>query len=613
MSLGKPGGQHDGILPVLYDLALVIGGEVSLKPLLTRCLQRLLYYTSFPAGFVCLDLPSPGDDLSVEARIEVAVGDYNLVELAGTPVRLPVELLRPSPATSGDAGSLLSQLPVPPGRYNSYLRLPIDGRSVIVLLAPQLPETELPVTRMFMPAMAQLAKAIVLCRSYDSQQKANEAQIAYLVTHDSLTGLPNRVLLQDRVEHAIAAAIREKKRVALLYVDIDDFKTINDNLGHAKGDELLKVVAERLRACIRDMDTVSRQGSDEFLVLLSELEDGSGAALAAAKILGSLAHPIQVNGTSLDVSATIGISLGPDDGRDFDTLLKTADTALRFGKEYERGSYRFFTDAMNQGVRDRFFLESRLHGALDRREFILHYQPQVELGSGRIVGAEALIRWNSPDLGLIPPVRFIPLAEQTGAIVAIGAWVIEEACRQAMAWRAAGLPMEVIAVNLSAVQFTRGRLLETVTRALADSGLPPECLELEITESILIHDTEQTLAAVRSLKALGLRLSLDDFGTGYSSLAYLTRFAVDKLKVDQSFVRDLDTSKEAAKIVRTIIELGRGLGLETIAEGIETVRQSEILCAYGCNQGQGYYYSRPVPAEEFARLLEADARARARS
>jgi len=737
--LGRPGGQYDGILPVLYDLALVIGGEVSLKPLLTRCLQRLLYYTSFPAGFVCLDPLTAGGAPWVETRIDVAVGDYNLVELMGREVRLPAALLGPGAATDGNAADLLSQLPIPAGRYSSFLRLPIDGRGVIVLLAPQLPETELPVTRMFTPVMAHLAKAILLCRNYDSytggliaerddlaekqhlaakmfessyagmvitdpdgnilsvngaftritgyspeealgknprilasgrhdqeyfrlmwheiltndqwvgeiwnrrkngeiypewlligavrdgagkltnfmgifsdisDQKAAEAHIEYLVNHDSLTGLPNRALLRDRTEHAIAAAAREQREVALLYVDIDNFKMINDSLGHAQGDELLKAVADRLRGCIREMDTVSRQGSDEFLVLLTELDDGSNAALAAAKILASLAAPVQLGDTALNLSATIGISLCPGDGKDFDSLLKNADTALRYGKEFERGSYRFFTDTMNQGVRERFFLESRLHGALERREFVLHFQPLVDFQSGRIAGAESLIRWNSAEMGLISPARFIPVAEQTGAIVAIGAWVLGEACRQLAAWRAAGLPIELIAVNLSAVQFTRGQIVDTVRQALADSGLPPACLELEITESILIHDTEQTLATVRSLKALGVRLSLDDFGTGYSSLSYLTRFPVDKLKIDQSFTRELGTSKEAAKIVRTMIGLGRSLGLETIAEGIETAEQKGMLQRWGCTQAQGYYYSRPVPAEEFVRLFDAEGEAR---
>jgi diguanylate cyclase (GGDEF)-like protein len=606
MPVGRNGGQHGGILPVLYDLALAIGGEVSLKPLLTRCLQRLLYYTSFPAGFICLDLPAPGESPWVDARIDAAVGDYGLVELVGQAVRLPATLLGPGPAVSAEASDLLFQLPIPAGRYRSFLRLPIDGHGVIVLLAPELPATELPVTRMFAPAMAHLAKAILLCRNYDRQQKATEDHIEYLVHHDPLTGLPNRVLLQDRVELAIAAAAGRHGKVALLYVNIDNFKMINDSLGHAQGDQFLKAVAERLRGCIRDTDTVSRQGSDEFLILLAELEEGSDAALAAALILASLAQPVEVKGHSLNVSATIGISLYPDDGADFETLLKNADTALRYGKENERGGYRFFTDSMNQGVRERFALESRLHGALDRGEFVLYYQPQVVLGSGKVIGAESLIRWNTPDMGLVSPAKFIPVTEQTGAIVPIGAWVLGEACRQAAEWRAAGFPLEAIAVNLSAVQFARSNVLETVRRALADSGLPPACLELELTESILIQDTEQILATVRALKALGVRLSLDDFGTGYSSLSYLTRFAVDKLKIDQSFVRELESSKEAAKIVRAMIDLGRGLGLKTIAEGIETLEQSEILQRYGCSQGQGYYYGRPVPAEEFTRRFVAE-------
>jgi len=734
------GGQHDGILPVLYDLALVIGAEISLKPLLTRCLQRLLYHTSFPAGFVCLDLAQAEEGRPwIDTRIDAAVGDYNLVELIGQEVRLPAALLGPGAVTATGESELLSGLPIPAGRYSSFLRLPIDARSVIVLLAPHLPETELPVTRMFTPVMAHLAKAILLCRNYDaytsgliserdqlaekqllaakmfessysgvlitdpegtilsvnaafsritgyafeealgqnprilasarhdreffrqmwheistndqwvgeiwnrrkngeiypqwllisavrdatgkltnfmgmlsdiSDQKAAEAHIEYLVNHDPLTGLPNRILLRDRTERAIASLAREQRKLALLYVDLDNFRMFNDSLGHACGDELLKAVAQRLRSCVRETDTVCRQGSDEFIVLLSDIAEGSAAALTAAKILAGLADPVAVNGTELKISSTIGISVYPDDGKDFFTLLKNADTALRYAKESERGSYRFFMDRMNEGVRERFALESRLHGALDRGEFILHYQPLVNFRSGKIIGAESLIRWNSPEMGLIPPARFIPVAEQTGAIVAIGAWVVFEAARQLAEWQAGGLPLEIIAVNLSAVQFTRGQLVETVRQALADNGLPAACLELEMTESILIHDTAQALETVRLLKALGVRLSLDDFGTGYSSLSYLTRFAVDKIKIDQSFVRELVVSKEAVKIVRSIIALGHSLGLETIAEGIESSEQSRMLCGYGCTQAQGYFYGRPLPAPDFARLFANEAGAR---
>jgi diguanylate cyclase (GGDEF)-like protein/PAS domain S-box-containing protein len=717
-------------------MALVIGAEISLKPLLIRSLQRLLYYTSFPAGFICLDAdPSvshPGE--WTETRIDAAVGDYRLVDLIGQSVRLPADLLGPGAAVGRNATDLLTSLPVKPGHYSSYLRLPIDGKGVIVLLAPQLPETELPLTQMFKPVMAHLARAIVLCRSYDaytggliaerdrladqqrlaakmfessnssivitdpegtilsvnaafsritgyapddalgqnprllssgrhdrdffrqmwhdistkdrwigevwnrrqsgelfpvwlmisavrdpagkltnymgiftdiSEQKAAEAHIEYLGSHDPLTGLPNRMLLRDRTGNAIVHATRERQKLAMLYVDIDNFNTVNDSLGHGVGDDLLRMTSERLQACVRDIDTVSRLGADEFLIVLNELNDGEMAAHIADKILKALAEPMPCGEHRLDASSTIGISLFPDDGDDFDTLLKHADTALRDAKLNDRGNYRFFTDAMNAGVRERFALENRLRGAVERGEFVLHYQPQVDFASRRVIGAEALIRWNNPEMGLVSPARFIPVAERSGAIVSIGAWVVFEACRQLAEWRAAGLPEMSMAVNLSAVQFKRGQLVETVREALADYGLPAACLELELTESILIHDTEQTLEIVRSLKALGVRLSLDDFGTGYSSFSYLTRFAVDKLKIDQSFVRDMVNSQEAAKIVRAIVELGRSLGLETIAEGIETAEQSTILHDYGCDQAQGYYFSRPLPASDFPLVIDA--------
>ncbi|MEW6313468.1 MAG: EAL domain-containing protein [Pseudomonadota bacterium] len=435
-----------------------------------------------------------------------------------------------------------------------------------------------------------------------SEHKAAEAQIEFLAHHDPLTGLPNRLLLRDRFERAIAHAVRAGEMVALLFIDLDDFKNINDSLGHPVGDQVLQVVGRRLRGCMRETDTVSRQGGDEFLVMLTGITDSDAVAQNARKILERLTEDVQTDGRILNTSGSIGISMYPADGRDFNTLLKHADTALYHAKASGRSAYRFFTEAMNASSLLRFELENHLRRAIENNDFVLHYQPVIEFGSNRIVGAEALIRWHSPKMGMVAPGRFIPLAEETGMIVPIGEWVLMEACRQAQEWRRDGLPDMIVAVNLSAVQFRRGNLVETVAAALAASGLPPACLELELTESILIHDTEHTLDMVRQLKSLGVRLSLDDFGTGYSSLSYLKRFAVDKLKIDQSFVRDMVGDEDVAAIVRAMLDMGRNLRLLTIAEGVERKDQMEFLVRCGCTQGQGYYFSRPVPAQEFVGL-----------
>jgi diguanylate cyclase (GGDEF)-like protein/PAS domain S-box-containing protein len=431
-----------------------------------------------------------------------------------------------------------------------------------------------------------------------TEQKRAEERIQFLAYHDALTQLPNRMLAHDRFQHATAVADRSHARVALLFLDLDNFKTINDSLGHLTGDELLKEVGRRLTECVRETDTISRLGGDEFLVILSSLPDADAIAPVLVKLLARMVEVFEIDELELNTSASIGIALYPDDGADFQVLLQKADMAMYRAKDAGRNTYRFFDDQMNVEAVEHLRMRNGLRKALAREEFVLHYQPQIDIASGALIGAEALIRWNHPEMGMVPPGRFIPIAEDSGLIVPIGEWVLYEACRQAAAWGKAGVHGLMIAVNLSAVQFRRGEIEQSVIRALEGSGLDPALLELELTESILITDSENVLATVQRLKRLGVKLSIDDFGTGYSSLSYLKRFQVDKLKIDQSFVRDLVTDAEDAAIVRAIIQMAGSLGLTTIAEGVETNEILGLLSDFGCDEAQGYYFARPMPAEE---------------
>jgi diguanylate cyclase (GGDEF)-like protein/PAS domain S-box-containing protein len=436
-----------------------------------------------------------------------------------------------------------------------------------------------------------------------TDRKAAQERVEFLAYHDFLTGLPNRLLSKKHFELAVSFADREATKVALIFLDLDNFKIINDSLGHGVGDALLKVVASRLQQGLRDSDTLSRQGGDEFLIVLSGADDEAAIRCVAEKTLAQLGEIFSIEGNELSTSLSIGIAVYPDDGKDYDTLLKKADTAMYQAKEAGRNTYRFYAEQMNVDAVEYLQIRNNLRRGLEREEFVLHYQPQIDLSNNAIIGAEALIRWNHSEFGLIPPGRFIGLAEESGLIVQIGEWVLHEACRQAIAWQAAGLPELVIAVNLSAVQFKRGDLEKSVINALTNSGLAPALLELELTESILIQDTEKVLAMVRRLKALGVKLSLDDFGTGYSSLSYLKTFAVDKVKIDQSFVRDMADDPNDAVIVRTIIQMAKSLNLKTIAEGVETERQLALLHLQRCDEAQGYFFARPMPAEAFSRYL----------
>ncbi|MBL8369442.1 MAG: EAL domain-containing protein [Candidatus Accumulibacter sp.] len=450
---------------------------------------------------------------------------------------------------------------------------------------------------------ATQANAAVATFTDITERKAAQQRAEFLAHHDPLTGLPNRLLLRDRLEQALALARRSHGRVALMFLDLDRFKTINDSLGHPVGDKLLQAVVARLGTCVRESDTISRQGGDEFLIVLRDAGDSESVSRLADKIQQRMGEPFLIDQHALSTSFSIGISLFPDDGDDFDSLTQKADTAMYHAKHSGRNAHRFFTEQMNVQAVEHMHLETRLRRALERSEFVLHYQPQIDLASGAIVGVEALVRWQSPDHGLVAPAKFIPIAEETGLIVPLGKWVLGEACRQASAWQAAGLPPFSVAVNLSGVQFRRSDLLETVINSLVLADLDSQWLELELTESILIHDAEATLDTARRLKAIGVKLSVDDFGTGYSSLAYLKRFAVDKLKIARPFVRDLVSNADDAAIVRAIVQMAHALKLRAIAEGVEDAEVAAQLRLCQCDEIQGYWIARPMPADALAAFV----------
>jgi diguanylate cyclase (GGDEF)-like protein/PAS domain S-box-containing protein len=437
-----------------------------------------------------------------------------------------------------------------------------------------------------------------------TDRKDADARIHFLAHHDALTGLPNRMLGRTRFEMARAYSDQSHNKVALLFLDLDNFKTVNDSLGHTLGDKLLMAVAQRLRECVRETDVICRQGGDEFLLVLLDMPDGESIDLLAAKLLKQVAASYRIDGIDLSISASCGVAIYPNDGQDFDTLYKKADAAMYQAKESGRNACRFYDEQMNLGADERLNLGASLRQALELQEFTLYFQPQIDLGSRMIIGAEALIRWNHPQLGLVPPGRFIPVAENSWQIVPICEWVLNEACRQAQWWRLQGLPDLVVAVNLSAVQFRRGTLEQIVAAALRDSGLPSHLLELELTETILIKDTEKALATVRHLKNLGVKLSIDDFGTGYSSLAYLQRFTVDKVKIDQSFIADLTDDPSNVAIVKAIIQMAKSLGLRTIAEGVEVGWMLDYLAINQCDEAQGYHIGAPMPTDRFVDFVK---------
>jgi len=436
-----------------------------------------------------------------------------------------------------------------------------------------------------------------------TERRLYQVRIEHQANYDTLTGLANRSLLQDRLQQALLTATSSGRRVAVAFVDLDRFKFINDSLGHHVGDELLKAVAARLKSCVRDCDTVARLGGDEFVLLINGHTGPEYVRQLMEKMLAAVAQPWVIEQGEFLVSCSIGVALHPDDGEEALTLLKHADSAMYRAKDNGRNNFQFFTRELNALMTEQLELETHLRRALERNQFVLRYQPRVNLATGQIVGAEALLRWRVPHKGTVPPMRFISLAEETGLIVPIGKWVLQTACAQNKAWQDAGLPPIVVSVNVSPRQFRHENLVQAVAEVLQTTGLEPRFLELELTESMVMDDAPRLVAMLDELKELGVKIAVDDFGTGYSSLSYLKRFPVDRLKVDRSFVENMTTEADDATIVRTIIALGHNLGLKVVAEGVESAQQARALRAYQCDEAQGFLFARAVSSRVLPRLI----------
>ena len=447
-----------------------------------------------------------------------------------------------------------------------------------------------------------------------TERKIAEDKVQSLAYFDALTGLPNRTLLRDRLSQALATARRQKNKVALLFLDLDRFKIINDSLGHSVGDLLLQKVAERLKGCAREQDTVARLGGDEFLIVLTNVKDIQSAVITAERFMDVMTAEFVIQGHALRVSCSLGISIFPEHGADGETLIKNADAAMYSAKDGGRNSFRLFTAHMNSQAVERLTIENGLRLALDKNELFLVYQPQMDIASGKIIGLEALARWQHPELGLVPPADFIRVAENSGLILSIGEWVLRTACSQVCRWQAEGLAAISVSVNVSAVQFRQDAFTQTVHRILRETGLSPQCLELELTESLLLSNADVMFSVLRQLTAMGLRLAIDDFGTGYSSLSYLRRFPVSRLKIDGSFIRDVPLNSDDAAITVAIISMAKSLNLKVIAEGVENEAQFSFLRTQRCDQIQGYYFSKPLAVDDVAaKLRENDAVAQARA
>jgi diguanylate cyclase (GGDEF)-like protein/PAS domain S-box-containing protein len=454
-----------------------------------------------------------------------------------------------------------------------------------------------------------VATGLVIVFRDVSANRIMAQKLAYAAEHDDLTDLPNRLLLNDRIAQAIAILQRHPGHLALLFLDMDGFKHINDSLGHPTGDKLLQAIGKRLAQCIRVSDTVSRQGGDEFVVLLSELEHPYDTNMAVKRMLQTVAEPYLIDGHELHVTTSIGVCLYPGDGIDAETLIKNADTAMYQAKQNGRNAYRFFQPAMNHQAVERQSIEEGLRRALDRREFALHYQPKINLRTGLITGAEALLRWTHPTRGAISPASFIPIAEECGLILPISKWVLREACQQARAWLDAGLSLSTIAVNVSAIEFRQENFVDDIFAVLEETGLDPSSLELELTEGVVMRHAESAELILKTLRAKGVKIAIDDFGTGYSSLSYLRKFPIDTLKIDQSFIRQITTLPNETTIISAIIGIGRSLNLTVVAEGVESIEEMAFLQAHLCDEAQGYYFSHPVHPDILAGLIELDQQA----
>jgi diguanylate cyclase (GGDEF)-like protein/PAS domain S-box-containing protein len=553
--------------------------------------RALVTLNSIGDAVICTDISG---NITFLNLVAVRMTGWSLGEAAGKPMS---EVFRVLDATSRKTIPNPMEMAV---RQNRATHLPPNCTLI------QRDGCEIPIEDSIAPIHdreGQATGVVIVFRDVSSGQTM-ALQMAHSAHHDFLTGLPNRKLLNDRVGQAILSAARNIKKVAVLFLDLDGFKHINDSLGHSIGDRVLQSVAKRLVDSVRGSDTVSRQGGDEFVVLLSEVDDPESVAIAARRLLQVGAEPHSIDRHDLYVTTCVGVSIYPDDGLDVETLIKNADTAMYQAKENGRQSYQFFKPAMNVRAVERQSIEGSLRRALERQEFAVYYQPKVDLRTGDISGAEALLRWTHPTRGLVSPAQFIPVAEDCGLILQIGNWVLREACKQARAWVEAGLPLGSMGVNISAVEFQNENFLEGVFTILNDTGLNPSLLELELTESVLMKRPESTASVLQALRAKGVQVAVDDFGTGYSSLSYLQKFSIDALKIDQSFVRRITIAPDETTIVTAVISMARSLKLRVVAEGVETLKELEFLQAHQCDEAQGYYFSRPVAPEQFARLLE---------
>lgn len=513
---------------------------------------------------------------------------YTAAEAAGRPITFILPPGRQSNLARNTERVLSGEAVAP---YESK-RVTKDGRMIDVLVSIS------PVRN----NSGEISSASVILHDISALKQALD-RLNYLTQHDELTGLPNRNLFRDRLASAMARARRNGQIVALMFLDLDRFKEINDSLGHAAGDMVLQAVAKLLTKSLREADTIARLGGDEFTLILENMAQTDQATAMAEKILRIFSDPLIIEDREIYVTPSVGIALYPGSGEDVDTLLQTADVAMYHAKEEGRNTFAFYAPTMNVLAAEHLDMENLLRHALERQEFTLHYQPKVGVKSGLITGVEALIRWNSMELGQVSPGKFIPLAEKTGLIVPIGEWVLKTACAQSRAWQDQGLPPLRISVNLSPRQFRQKDLVEMVAGVLRDTGLEPRLLELEITESMIMLHADKAIAILQDLHQLDVQLSVDDFGTGYSSLSYLKRFPVQKLKIDQSFMRDITVNGDDVGIVTAVIAMAKSLALEVVAEGVETREQLVFLAKHDCEEYQGYYFSRPVSADEFARLL----------
>jgi diguanylate cyclase (GGDEF)-like protein/PAS domain S-box-containing protein len=521
--------------------------------------------------------------------------EWSAAEATGRPVTDVIRLLDDRPLTDPDRSSGIGV-----GRTGRVAQLHPD----CVLLRRS--GDEVPIAGSIAPIRDRNGRTSgeVMVFRDASAARAQAEQMSHSARHDFLTGLPNRMFFEDRLTNAIAIAPRHRKKVAVLFIDLDGFKHVNDSLGHFMGDKLLQSVAKRLLECVRGSDTVSRQGGDEFTVLLSEVELAQDAAISARRMLNAIAEPHVIDDHELRITGSVGISIYPEDGEDGRALIQNADTAMYRSKESGRQTYQFFRPAMNLRAQERQEIEDSLRRALDRRELDVQYQPKINLKTGAITGAEALLRWTHPVLGLVEPSRFIPTAEDSGLMLPIGAWVLKMACEQGRAWsetHGAGFTMSV---NVSAAQFRHENFLRTVLEILAETGLDPACLELEVPETVLIKHGVSTASTLKALRSRGIRVAVDDFGTGYSSLGHLHRFPVDTLKIDKSFIREIGKTGERARVASAVIALARSLNMRVVAEGVETFEERNFLREHECDDAQGYYFGHPVSPDEFGELLK---------